>query len=126
MTDKTSTEKYALYLLCRDNFSLEQKELIHLAQEAGIHADFTIQLLEDYHISKKTKEKFWEALQLAKDDSEYRMRWTFVQELLEHKWHIRQDYCGQMSDYELVPVDDFNNMQKKLKEHISQLKKSKN
>lgn len=126
MTDKTSTEKYALYLLCRDKFSSEQKELIHLAQEAGIHADFTIQLLEDYHISKKTKEKFWEALQLAKDDSEYRMRWTFVQELLEHKWHIRQDYCGQMSDYELVPVDDFNNMQKKLKEHISQLKKSKN
>ena len=126
MTDKTSTEKYALYLLCRDKFSPEQKELIHLAQEAGIHADFTIQLLEDYHISKKTKEKFWEALQLAKDDSEYRMRWTFVQELLEHKWHIRQDYCGQMCDYELVPVDDFNNMQKKLKEHISQLKKSKN
>lgn len=126
MTDKTSTEKYALYLLCRDNFSQEQKELIHLAQEAGIHADFTIQLLEDYHISKKTKEKFWEALQLAKDDSEYRMRWTFVQELLEHKWHIRQDYCGQMCDFELVPVEDFNNMQKKLKEHISQLKKSKN
>ena len=126
MTDKTSTEKYALYLLCRDNFSLEQKELIHLAQEAGIHADFTIQLLEDYHISKKTKEKFWEALQLAKDDSEYRMRWTFTQELLEHKWHIRQDYCGQMCDYELEPVEDFNNMQKKLKEHISQLKKSKN
>ena len=126
MTDKTSTEKYALYLLCRDNFSLEQKELIHLAQEAGIHADFTIQLLEDYHISKKTKEKFWEALQLAKDDSEYRMRWTFAQELLEHKWYIRQDYCGQMCDYELVPVEDFNNMQKKLKEHISQLKKSKN
>lgn len=126
MTDKTSTEKYALYLLCRDNFSPEQKELIHLAQEAGIHADFTIQLLEDYHISKKTKDKFWEALQLAKDDSEYRMRWTFTQELLEHKWHIRQDYCGQMCDFELVPVEDFNNMQKKLKEHISQLKKSKN
>ena len=126
MTDKTSTEKYALYLLCRDNFSQEQKELIHLAQEAGIHADFTIQLLEDYHISKKTKEKFWEALQLAKDDSEYRIRRTFAQELLEHKWHIRESYCGQMCDFELVPVEDFKNMQKKLKEHISQLKKSKN
>ena len=126
MTDKTSTEKYALYLFCRENFSPEQKELIHLAQEAGIHADFTIQLLEDYHISKKTKEKFWEALQLAKDDSEYRMRQTFAQELLEHKWHIREDYCGQMCDFELVPVEDFKNMQKKLKEHISQLKKSRN
>lgn len=126
MTDKTSTEKYALYLLCRDKFSLEQKELIHLAQEAGIHADFTIQLLENYHISKKTKEKFWEALQLAKDDSEYRMRRTFAQELLEHKWHIREDYCGQMCDFELVPVEDFKNMQKKLKEHISQLKKTRN
>lgn len=125
MTDKTSTEKYAFYLLCRDNFSQEQKELIHLAQEAGIHADFTIQLLEDYHISKKTKEKFWEALQLAKGDSEYRMRRTFAQELLEHKWHIRENYCGQMCDFELVPVDDFKNMQKKLKDHISQLKKSK-
>lgn len=126
MTDKTSTEKYALYLLCRDKFSPEQKELIHLAQEAGIHADFTIQLLEDYHISKKTKEKFWETLQLAKDDSEYRMRQTFAQELLEHKWHIRENYCGQMCDFELVPVEDFKNMQKKLKEYISQLKKSRN
>lgn len=125
MTDKTNTEKCVLYLLCRDNFSPEQKELIHLAQEAGIHADFTIQLLEDYHISKKTKEKFWEALQLAKDDSKYRMRRTFTQELLEHKWHIRENYCGQMCEFELVPVDDFKNMQKKLKDHISQLKKSK-
>lgn len=42
MTDKTSIEKYALYLLCRDNISQEQKELIHLAQEAGIDADFTM------------------------------------------------------------------------------------
>ena len=65
-------------------------------------------------------------MQLAKDDSEYRMRQTFAQELLEHKWHIRESYCGQMCDFELVPVEDFKNMQKKLKEHISQIKKSRN
>lgn len=115
----------ALYLLCRDNFSPEQKELIHLAEEAGIHADFVIQLLEDYHISKKTKQKFWEALQLAKRESEYRMRWRFVQELLEHKWHICADYCGKQSEFQLVPVDDFMNMQKKLKDYIESLEKAK-
>lgn len=86
MKDKTSTEKYALYVLCKGNLNKEQMELLDVAQKSGIHADFVIHVLENYRVSRKSKHLLWEVLKLAKDQSEYMMRDTFAQELVEHKW----------------------------------------
>lgn len=36
MKDKTSTEKYALYVLCKGNLNKEQMELLDVAQKSGI------------------------------------------------------------------------------------------
>lgn len=118
MQDKTSTEKYALYILCKGNLNKEQMELLDVAQRSGIHADFVIHVLENYRVSRKSKRLLWEALKLAKDQSEYMMRDTFAQELLEHKWFIKAIYGGKKCQFGLVPLDDFQLMKAKLKDFI--------
>ena len=123
MDDKTSTEKYALYVLCKGNLTQEQMDLLETAKRSGIHANFVIHILENYRISKKSKDTFWEVLKLTKDESEYKMRQTFGQELIEHKWYIRADYCGKECVYGLVPIEDFEHMQKQLKAQVEKLEK---
>lgn len=114
MKDKTSTEKYALYALCKGNLNKEQRELLDVAQRSGIHADFVILVLENYRVSRKSKHLLWEALKLTKDPSEFKMRETFAQELMEHKWFINGVYGGKKCKFGLVPLDDFRLMQDKL------------
>lgn len=123
MEDKTSTEKYALYILCKGNLTQEQIELLEVAKRSGIHANFVIHILENYRVSKKSKDMLWEVLKQVQDKSEYRMRLTFAQELIEHKWYVTADYCGKQCVYGLVPIEEFEHMQKKLKEQIKQLDK---
>lgn len=60
----------------------------------------------------------WDALKLTKDSSEFKMRETFAQELMEHKWFINAVFGGKKCKFGLVPLDDFKLMQDKLKAFI--------
>ena len=126
MKDKTSTEKYALYVLCKGNLSKEQMELLDVAQKSGIHADFVILVLENYRVSRKSKHLLWEALKLTKDSSEFKMREAFAQELMEHKWFINAVFGGKKCKFGLVPLDDFQVMQDKLKAFIKKQEEKQN
>ena len=126
MKDKTSTEKYALYVLCKGNLSKEQMELLDVAQKSGIHADFVILVLENYRVSRKSKHLLWEALKLTKDSSEFKMREAFAQELVEHKWFINGVFGGKKCKFGLVPLDDFQVMQDKLKAFIKKQEEKQN
>lgn len=114
MTDLTSAEKLALYTVYCDDMSLEKKELLKLAGEEGISADYVIRLLEDKKVSVDTKDRFMAALEIVTDDSEYSMRHKFAMELLEKKWYIKANYCGKEEKFQLVPMVEIDLMKNQL------------
>jgi len=108
----TNSEKLALYAFFSKRHSKEVKEILEEAAKNGINAEFVIHILETYFVSRKTKEAFLEALKLAETDSEYLFRMKFAEELVKQQWSIEAKYNGQMTRFQLVPVNELYNLQR--------------
>ncbi len=121
MNDKSNVEKIALYTMHCRRLTKEKKEVLETAVKSGIDANFVIRLLEDYRISRKTKDVFLMALKLSQDESEYLVRKQFAKELLEGYWYITANYCGRNTNFKLMPVAEFEYLQEKLSKHIMKL-----
>lgn len=46
------------------------------------------------------------------DASEYRMKLDLARELIEGKWYITADYNGRTTKFQLVPIEEFNELRK--------------
>ncbi len=121
MNDKSNVEKIALYTMHCSKLTKEKQELLDAAVKHGTDANFVIRLLEDYRVSRKTKNVFMMALRLAQEESEYLMRRQFAKELLDGLWYIKASYCGRDTTFKLMPVEEFEYLQEKLSKHIKKL-----
>jgi hypothetical protein len=114
MKDITNAEKMALYTyICRD-YSKEKKELLDMGATYGANADFLIRLMEDKGVSAETKERIKDAIRLVYLRSEYDLRKRFADELLKGLWYIKANYGGKICKFQLVPIDEFSALHKRL------------
>ncbi len=114
MKDITNAEKMALYTyICRD-YSEEKKELLDMGAAYGANADFLIRLMEDKGVSLETKDRIMDAIRLVYSHSEYDMRKRFADELLKGLWYINANYGGKMCKFQLVPIEEFKVLHKRL------------
>lgn len=119
MKDITNAEKMALYTyICRD-YSKEKKELLATAATYGTNADFLIRLREDNGVSAQTKDRIMDAIRLVDLHSEYDMRKRFADELLKERWYIQANYGGKMCKFQLVPIEEFKVLHKRLIRQIN-------
>lgn len=112
----TNSEKLSLYAFFSKRYSKDEKQILDQAAENGINAEFVIRILETYVVSKRTKDAFLEALELAQSDSEYLLRMKFAEELVRKQWWIEAKYNGKMTKFQLVPVDVLEEMKSDLRE----------
>lgn len=105
--DLTNQEKLALYAFYSDYHNTDMEELINFAGDHNVNANLLIDILEtptnacDYENVKNMLRQF------AKP-SEYNQMKRFAKELLEGKWYITADYRGKETVFQLVPVDEIN------------------
>ena len=102
----TNSEKLALYAFSTKRFSKEMTEILEMASQYGINAEYVIRILESYVVSKETKDAFMEALKLATAESEYVMRMQFAKELIWKQWCIEAEYNEELTEFQLVPVKE--------------------
>jgi hypothetical protein len=70
--------------------------------------------MEDKGVSVETKDKIMDAIRLVYLHSEYDLRKRFADELLKGLWYINANYGGKMCKFQLVPIDEFTSLHKRL------------
>ena len=53
-------------------------------------------------------------LRQFKDPSEFRMKLDLARELIEGKWYIAADYKGKKTKFQLVPIEEFNELRQRV------------
>lgn len=121
----SNAEKLSMYALSTRHFSKETKEVLQMAAENGIHAEYVIRILESYVVSRKTKDAFVEALKLATSESECLMRMQFAKELLQKQWCIEAIYNGKKTLFQLVPVEQLEKLHSDIRDLKLRVEKNK-
>ena len=76
-----------------------------------LNANWMIYFLEDPDTAT-TYENTIAFLEQFVEPSEYRMKLDLARQLIEGKWYIKAKYDGKDTKFQLVPVDEFNELRK--------------
>ena len=107
----TNQEKLMMYAMNSEYHNTQVERLLTYAGAHCINADFLIYILEDPDTCT-TYENTVAFLSQFADASEYRMKLNLARELIEGKWYITADYNGRVQKFQLVPLDEFNELRK--------------
>ena len=105
----TNQEKLAMYAFYSDYHGKDMEKLINFAGDNGIHANLLIQLLEDPG-KACSFENVRDMLRQFAKASEFRIREDFANELIAGEWYITADYNGHITKFQLVPIEEFNEL----------------
>ena len=105
----TNQEKLMMYAMVSPYHGTNIERLLNYAGQYCINADYLIALLEDPDICT-TYENTIDFLNQFASPSEFKMKYDFAQELIEGKWYITAEYNGRQTKFQLVPIDEFNEL----------------
>ena len=100
-----------MYAMNSEYHNTHIERLLTYAGAHCINADFLIYILEDPDTCS-TYENTVAFLSQFADASEYRMKLNLARELIEGKWYITADYNGRKTKFQLVPIDEINELRK--------------
>lgn len=109
--DMTNQEKLALYAFYSDFHGKDMEKLINFAGDYCINANLLIQLLESpgRACSLDNVENMLRQFSKA---SQVRLKQDFAKELIAGNWYIVADYNGHETKFQLVPLEEFNELRK--------------
>lgn len=110
-TRLTNQEKLMMYAMNSEYHNTNVERLLIYAGTHCINANYLIYLLEDPDVCT-TYENTVAFLSQFADASEYRMKLDLARELIEGKWYITADYNGRTTKFQLVPIEEFNELRK--------------
>ena len=110
-TRLTNQEKLMMYAMNSEYHNTNVERLLIYAGAHCINANYLIYLLEDPDVCT-TYENTVAFLSQFADASEYRMKLDLARELIEGKWYITADYNGRTTKFQLVPIEEFNELRK--------------
>lgn len=105
----TNQEKLMMYAMNSEYHNTHIERLLNYAGNHCINANFLIDILEDPDVCT-TYENTVAFLSQFADASEYRMKLNLARELIEGKWYITADYNGRITKFQLVPIEEFNEL----------------
>lgn len=109
----TNQEKLMMYAMNSEYHNTHVERLLTYAGAHCINADFLIYILEDPDTCT-TYENAVAFLSQFADASEFRMKLNLARELIEGKWYITADYNGRKTKFQLVPIDEINELREKV------------
>ena len=109
----TNQEKLMMYAMNSEYHNTHVERLLTYAGAHCINADYLIYILEDPDICT-TYENTVAFLSQFADASEFRMKLNLARELIEGKWYITADYNGRKTKFQLVPIDEINELREKV------------
>ena len=107
----TNQEKLMMYAMNSEYHNTHIERLLTYAGAHCINANYLIYILEDPDTCS-TYENTVAFLSQFADASEYRMKLNLARELIEGKWYITADYNGRKTKFQLVPIDEINELRK--------------
>ena len=107
----TNQEKLMMYAMNTEYHNTHIERLLNYAGSHCINANYVIELLEDPDICT-TYENTIDFLNQFANPSEFRMKLNLARELIEGKWYITADYNGKETKFQLVPIDEINELRK--------------
>ncbi len=110
-SDLTNQEKLIMYAMNGEYHNTNIERLLVFAAQHCIHADFLIYILEDPDVCT-TYENTVGFLDQFANASEFRMKLNLARELIDGKWYITADYNGKDTKFQLVPIDEFNELRR--------------
>ena len=111
-TDLSNQEKLMLYAMNSMYHNTDVERLLLYASQHCINADLLIYLMEDPEVCT-TYENTIDFLDMFVKPSEFKMKYEFAKELISGKWYISADYNGKNTKFQLVPIDEFNELREK-------------
>ncbi len=119
----TNQEKLMLFALY-GNFRYREMELyLSFASQYCINANYLIYILQG--MNPNVVDNYTNMLNFLrqfKDPSEFRMKLDLARELIEGKWYITADYKGKKTKFQLVPIEEFNELRQKVGLPVSEFR----
>ena len=109
----TNQEKLMMYAMNSEYHNTHIERLLNYAGAHCINADYLIYILEDPDVCT-TYENTVAFLEQFADASEFRMKLNLARELIEGKWYITADYNGRKTKFQLVPIEEINELREKV------------
>lgn len=107
----TDQEKLGLYAIYSDYRNTDMSELINMAGKYCVNANTFIMFMEAPRIMNSDKRNK-DMMTVLLKSSEYLMKKKFAKELLQGDWYIKANYCGKDAKFQLVPVDEINELRR--------------
>lgn len=112
--DKLSNqEKLALYAFHSPYRKTDMERLLNLAGDECVNANWLIMLLETPDLCSNY-ENVENLLRQCLKPSEWAMKQRLAEELIDGQWYIKAKYQGKETRFQLVPIDEFNEIREKL------------
>lgn len=115
----TNQEKLMMYAMNSEYHNTNVERLLNYAGEHCINADLLIYILEDPDVCTTYENTVGFLSQFAQA-SEFKMKLELARELIEGKWYITAEYDGKKTKFQLVPIDEINELRKMVGLPISQ------
>lgn len=107
----TNQEKLMMYAMNSEYHNTNVERLLNYAGEHCINADLLIYILEDPDVCTTYENTVGFLSQFAQA-SEFKMKLELARELIEGKWYITAEYDGKKTKFQLVPIDEINELRK--------------
>ncbi len=121
-SDEYSNQEKLMLFAINGNFrhGFMQYYLEHAAKYC-INANFLIYFLQGTNPNvAETYDNMINFLNMFLCPSEFRMKLDLARELIEGKWYITADYNGKKTKFQLVPIEEFNELRERVGLPISQ------
>ncbi len=105
----TNQEKLMMYAMMTQYHNTFVERLLNWAGKHCINANYLIPILEDRSTSYNYENTIMFLEQFA-EASEFKMKLDLARELIEGKWYIVADYNGKKTKFQLVPLEEFNEL----------------
>lgn len=100
-----------MYAMNSEYHNTNVERLLNYAGEHCINADLLIYILEDPDVCTTYENTVGFLSQFAQA-SEFKMKLELARELIEGKWYITAEYDGKKTKFQLVPIDEINELRK--------------
>lgn len=107
----TNQEKLMMYAMNSEYHNTNVERLLNYAGEHCLNADLLIYILEDPDVCTTYENTVGFLSQFAQA-SEFKMKLELARELIEGKWYITAEYDGKKTKFQLVPIDEINELRK--------------
>ena len=109
----TNQEKLMLFALNGEFQNTEMGQLLRLAANYCINANLVIGILQNPNVAG-TYYNMANFLSQFKNPSEFRMKLDLARELIAGTWYITADYNGKKTRFQLVPIEELNELRQKV------------